>query len=453
MGRRWRLVALGLAAALSGTAARAAAAPVREVDVRAEVGFLAGEALAGRGSATRDEAIAAAYVASLFQGFGLTPAPGMGGWFQTARVVKPRLVGAARLSVEGREVGGTTLLFGANGDIAGPGVLFTDPDSLKLPAAEVVVAASPASPILLTQAALSKHVKLLILAGSPGTDAYYRIQGGTPQMAAYLEGAPAQGTAVITVPPAEMAALSAAARAGGRFSLALPRMETPVSTTTNVIGYLAGTDPGAGVILVSAHLDHLGVLANGTVMPGANDDASGMVGVIELARALAAGQRPRRGVLFVGFGSEEIGQYGAKTFVAHPPVPLAGIAAAVELEMIGLPDPKLPKGSLFLTGSDRSTLRELLVARGAPLAADTHPEQHYFERSDNYPLAQAGVVAHTAAGWTTPPSYHQPSDTAARLDFGYLVGAIRALAGPIRRLADSDARPAWAGAGRPPAGD
>ena len=73
---------------------------VQQAWVSAHENFLAGEALQGRGSATRDEAIAAAYVAAQFEGFGLTPAPGMTSYFQTASVTRITPSGAARLTVE-----------------------------------------------------------------------------------------------------------------------------------------------------------------------------------------------------------------------------------------------------------------------------------------------------------------------------------------------------------------
>nr|WP_246152669.1 M28 family peptidase [Sphingomonas montanisoli] len=70
---------------------------------------------------------------------------------------------------------------------------------------------------------------------------------------------------------------------------------------------------------MSAHLDHLGQVGDGPVMHGANDDASGTTAVLELAHALASGKPHRRGILFVGYGSEEMGHFGSAYFAAHPP--------------------------------------------------------------------------------------------------------------------------------------
>jgi Zn-dependent M28 family amino/carboxypeptidase len=219
--------------------------------------------------------------------------------------------------------------------------------------------------------------------------------------------------------------------------------------TTNAIGYLKGSDPAAGTLLFSAHLDHLGVRPDGTIMHGANDDASGTTAVLELAQALASGKQPRRSILFVCYGSEEIGEYGSTYFGEHPPVPLDRIVANVEFEMIGAQDPKLPTNTLMMTGFDRSNLGAALKQHGALVTGDPYPEQHFFERSDNYALALKGVVAHTVSGWAVTPTYHQPTDTFANLNIPFMTNAIRSLVAPAEWLANSDFVPAWKPGGRP----
>ena len=91
----------------------------------------------------------------------------------------------------------------------------------------------------------------------------------------------------------------------------------------------------------------------------------------------------------------------------------------------------------------------MLKQHGALLGPDPYPEQHFFERSDNYALALKGVVAHTAAGWGTPPTYHQPDDDLQHLDLSFMTAAIQSLVEPVRWLADSDFTPAWNKDGQP----
>ncbi len=238
----------------------------------------------------------------------------------------------------------------------------------------------------------------------------------------------------------------------GRQRLRLTADGTGERRTFNAIGYLQGTDAGAGTILLTAHLDHLGVgkaVDGDTIYNGANDDASGTTAVLELAHALASGPRLRRSVLFVCYGSEEAGELGSTWFAAHPPVSLTSLVANLEFEMIGAQDPKMPRGVMLLTGWERSNLGPTLKAHGALLGPDPYPEQHFFQRSDNYALALKGVVAHTAAGWGTVPTYHQPNDDLKHLNVPFMTAAIQSLIEPVRWLAMSDFKPEWNAGGKP----
>ena len=224
--------------------------------------------------------------------------------------------------------------------------------------------------------------------------------------------------------------------------------------TWNALGMLPGSDPAAGneVVLLTAHLDHLGIgeAVNGdSIYNGADDDASGTTAVLELARTLSRGQRPRRSILFVLFGSEELGGYGNQYFLEHPPVPLTQIVANLEVEMIGRPDPALPNKTLWLTGYERSNLGPMLASHGAAISADPHPDQHFFQRSDNYSLAKKGIVAQTVSSFGLHKDYHQPSDEISKIDFDFLSHSIESMVSPIRWLANSTWRPEWNAGGKP----
>jgi Zn-dependent M28 family amino/carboxypeptidase len=225
-------------------------------------------------------------------------------------------------------------------------------------------------------------------------------------------------------------------------------------TTTNVIGILRGSDAKLTkeTILLSAHLDHLGIgrEVNGdSIYNGADDDASGVTAVLELADALAAGPRPKRTVVFALFGSEEIGGYGARYFQEHPPVPVESFVANLEFEMIGRPDAAVAPHTLWLTGYERSNLGAALAAHGARLVADPHPEQNFFRRSDNYVLAMKGIIAHTVSSYGLHGDYHQPSDDLAHVDFAHMTEAIESMVEPVRWLVNSDFKPQWSKDGRP----
>jgi hypothetical protein len=220
-------------------------------------------------------------------------------------------------------------------------------------------------------------------------------------------------------------------------------------TTRNVIGVLPGSDPKLKkqVILLSAHMDHMGVIPeealNGdSIFNGADDDASGVAAVLELARSLA-GSKPKRTVMFVLFGSEELGGYGAKYFLDHPPVPLSSMVANLEFEMIGRPDAAIAKDALWLTGFERSNLGPVLAKHGARLVQDPHPDQKFFTRSDNYALAKRGVVAHTVSSFGLHKEYHRPNDDVAHLDLDHMADAIGSMIVPVKWLVNSSFKPRW----------
>jgi hypothetical protein len=238
----------------------------------------------------------------------------------------------------------------------------------------------------------------------------------------------------------------------------LSRFEaTPRKETWNAIAVLRGCDPklNSEVILLTAHLDHLGVAAspiNGdSIYNGADDDASGITAVLALARLFATAPRPKRSVVFALFGSEEIGGFGARAFLASPPTPLPSIVASLEFEMIGRPDPAVPAGTLWLTGYERSTLGPELARHGAHLVQDPHPQEQFFERSDNIALARQGVIAHTVSSFGLHADYHRPTDELKTIDFVHMTNAIASMVAPIRWLTDSSWKPTWNPGGRPEA--
>jgi Peptidase family M28 len=229
----------------------------------------------------------------------------------------------------------------------------------------------------------------------------------------------------------------------------------PRKETWNAVGVLRGTTLPNEVILLTAHLDHLGIgpadASGDTLYNGADDDASGTTAVLTLAHILADGPRPKRTIVFALFGSEELGGFGNRAFLAHPPLPLTEIVANLEFEMIGRPDPTVSPGTLWLTGFDRSDLGPELAKHGAHLVNDPHPAQKFFQRSDNYALARQGIIAHTVSSYGLHHDYHQPSDELGTIDFAHMTRAIASMIGPIRWLADTTWKPMWNPGGRPEA--
>ena len=222
----------------------------------------------------------------------------------------------------------------------------------------------------------------------------------------------------------------------------------------NVIGMIPGSDPALRheAIVVGAHYDHLGIgraVDGDSIYNGADDDASGSVAVLEIARALARGPAPRRTIVFFLATGEEVGMLGTRWYLQHPVVPIDSTAAGFFVEMIGRPDSLAGgPGRAWLTGYERSTVGRMLAEAGVPLVPDPRPAQNFFERSDNTPFARLGVPAHVISSFNLHRDYHQPTDEVDRVDFTHMAAVIQASIDAVRLLADGP-RPTWNPGGRP----
>ncbi len=222
----------------------------------------------------------------------------------------------------------------------------------------------------------------------------------------------------------------------------------------NIIGVVRGTDPVMRdqIVIFAAHYDHLGIgkPVNGdSIYNGADDDASGVATVLEIARAFAHGPKPKRTVVFMATTGEEEGTLGTRWYVNHPVFPLSQMIAEMEVEMTGRPDSLAGgEGKAWMTGYNRSTMGSLLKAEGIPIVADPYPAQQFFERSDNIVFALKGIPAHTLSSYNLHADYHQPSDDIAGIDFAHVTAVARAAVSAARILANGPA-PVWNPGGQP----
>jgi hypothetical protein len=191
------------------------------------------------------------------------------------------------------------------------------------------------------------------------------------------------------------------------------------------------------------------VVQRDSVFNGADDDASGVTAVIEIARQLATGPRPKRTIVFAATTGEEIGLVGTRWYINHPVVPNAAIVANLEIEMIGRPDSLAGgAGRAWLTGYERSTMGEMLAAAGIPIVPDRRPQQNFFLRSDNIAFARMGIPAHTLSSFNLHGDYHQVTDDIAAVNWPHMAGVINAAVAAVRMLANGPA-PQWKPGGRP----
>ena len=206
-------------------------------------------------------------------------------------------------------------------------------------------------------------------------------------------------------------------------------------TANNVLGYLEGSDLKEELVIISAHYDHEGI-QDGVIYYGADDNASGTTGVLEIARAFtqakAEGNGPRRSILFMGFTGEEKGLLGSNYYSQHPVFPLENTVVDINTDMIGRIDDKHIDGNhnyIHVIGADKLS-SELHAINEKANATYTQLELDYmyndpqdpmriYYRSDHYNFAKYGIpVIFYFNG--LHPDYHQPSDTADKINFELL---------------------------------
>jgi Zn-dependent M28 family amino/carboxypeptidase len=233
---------------------------------------------------------------------------------------------------------------------------------------------------------------------------------------------------------------------------------------------LKGTNAQEGVV-ITAHWDHFGVRAAqpgeapdaDRINNGAYDNASGCAGVLAMAQAMArAGAPPGRSIYFVFTTAEESGLLGSEYFAAHPPLPIAQVAANINVDGANY----LGKTrDIVMLGAERSSLgttfAEIAAARGRVVGEDTHPERGYFFRSDHFPLAKAGVPALSLSEPKTfegpnaaallakqeaynGKDYHQPSDEYdPAWDFSGAAEDVKLLTAVAWQVAAAPAKPTY----------
>lgn len=202
--------------------------------------------------------------------------------------------------------------------------------------------------------------------------------------------------------------------------------------TENVMGFLEGTDKKDEVIVISAHLDHIGISADGQINNGADDDGSGTVSILELAEAFskakAEGHGPRRSILFMTVTGEEKGLWGSEYYTSNPVIPLANTVCDLNIDMIGRIDvahkdnPKY----VYVIGSDKLSSELHAIGEAAnekyinykldyTFNNPSDPNRFYY-RSDHYNFAKNKVpVIFYFTG--VHEDYHRPGDDVEKIMF------------------------------------
>ena len=466
----------------------AAAETITEDDVMRRVRAIAADSMMGRDTPSPGLERTAGYVASEFQRAGLRPAGEEGSYLQRFAVTRWTVDtgrsaveftangsrGVARIGTDARVVlgaipsapvqGSVLLLTGSDRAIARAGARVKDQIILL-----VIDFSNPISPALnqrIVDLARAGPRAVVILSNRDSVTFSQRLAtAARPRLTRDLEPVSEEGAPVVEVHERALGPVLAAAGLdpallrrqdhqrmvpGLAIELRLERRVIAQANVPNVVGILEGSDPTLRreYVVYSAHIDHIGV-SHGqadSVNNGADDNASGVAGLLELVEAFSQpGARPKRSLLFLAPSGEEDGLLGSAHFTEHPTVPLRQVVANLNMDLVG----RNWRDSVIVVGLEQSdlggTLR--LVVRAHPELrmtpiADRWPEERIFYRSDHYNFARKGVpILFFTSG--THADYHQPSDEPQTLDGEKAARLVRLLFYVGAAVADKISRPQW----------
>ncbi len=218
-------------------------------------------------------------------------------------------------------------------------------------------------------------------------------------------------------------------------------------TTRNIVGFLPGADEKLRdeIIIVGAHYDHVGYIRNApadqdSIFNGADDNASGTVGVMLLAKAFALEKkRPRRSILFITFAGEEKGLFGSTSYVENPLFPLRNTVAMFNFDMIGRNHPD----SLCVRGSKTSPmLRKILIKENKKIGFKLSiGEDNIFRGTSDYRPFMKKHIPVLYLHSNEHEDLHKVTDHADKIDYDKLAQVVRLAFRTIWHLADNDARP------------
>ena len=488
----------------SPAAARAAAESIAAADVRDRIAVIADDSMLGRATPSAGLDKTAASVADAFRGFGLAPAGDSGTFIQRytirlAQVDTTSFVMAMGHGAHGHWALGrdAALLFGQPPaqPVTGPVVLVAGvpADTARafgdVPlAGAIVVQVAPARrldndllPVIQKAAAGGARAWIVVTAlprsmfagmARNSVEPQYEISGpgvlGPLPISIYLVRDSAAMDVLHTAGEDVGALLADSAPPGVRalpgFSATVDVRRTVLSESAapNTIGVLEGSDPRLRheYVFFTGHMDHIGVPSSGegcapagadTICNGADDDASGAIGVVELARAFSRLEpRPRRSLVFMTVSGEERGLWGSGYYVAHPAVPLDSTVADLNTDMIG----RNPSDGVMAIGKEQSSLGPLVdsVAALHPelrirVLGDTMPQERLFYRSDHFNFARHGVpILFFTTGLHA--DYHRPTDSVDKIDADQEARILRLVFYLGLDVADAPGAPVWDPASR-----
>jgi len=446
---------------------------VSKANIAAHLKFISSDALQGRDTPSQGLEVAAEYLRTQLELYGVKPLPEYPDYFQPVdmkKVIKPKS-GEVKVDTSSFVLNDDLLLItGGDLDFMGGFVVLKHATEEEISAADVegkVIVCKTGDgqdPSIRKWFGLSDEKKALATkAGAKGLIELYNSQYVPWQLlVSYLgndrvildNGEESNQLPSIWINDADRRASGAFANEGS-LTVDITGAETERFTVNNVVGYVEGKDDElkADYVAYSAHYDHIGIgIADSTgdnINNGARDNGIGTVTVLEAAKNLAL-YPTKRSSLFVLFAGEEKGLLGSQWFVDHSPIPLNEIVFCFNSDNGGYNNTSMAT----VIGRDRTTAKDLLIGAIETyglIAGDdeNYKEQGLFDRSDNVSFAKKGIPAPSfgmgvdAFDERIMATYHQPSDEFETVDMDYLYTFYRAYVLAGRLIGNMKETPFW----------
>ncbi len=455
--------------------------------LEAHLRFLASDELQGRRTGEMGNNIAARYIASYFEAFGLKKAPGLDGYYQTFFLEKAAPPQSASLTLDGKAYAfgedflilsgdaadlNTEAVFAGHGwvdaeadrddykglDVKGK-VVFVLPGTSDDEDRREAIAAGAAKRKIAAERGAAALIELYRIDQFPWN--FFRRSYARERLEV-LEGDPMEEDARLVYgffkEPSPNPIVALQAGKAMKINLKTDAARREVVPTQNVIGIVEGTDPELKneYVLLTAHYDHVGVGKQGggayteqdSIFNGARDNGMGTVAVLAAAEALSQAP-PKRSIILLAVTGEEVGLLGSRYYADYPLIPLEKIIFNFNVDTGGYNNTKV----VGIVGHGRTGTDELLDAGLSPfgLKVDPNPapEQGLFDRSDNVAFARKGVPCLTfTPGFIAFDAellkyYHQVADNPDTIDYDYLHKFCQAYAHSARQVADRREKPFW----------
>jgi len=234
----------------------------------------------------------------------------------------------------------------------------------------------------------------------------------------------------------------------GSFAQDIPGKAPGEIAGRNIGGVIEGSDPALKDqwVILSAHYDHLGV-RDGVLYPGADDNASSVAMMLEVARSLVEGKAaPKRSIAFIGFDLEENGLWGSRYFTQHPPMPLEDVAVFMTADLLGRSLGGVGGSFVFVIGGETApALRPVVetASQDEPIRVGLlGADLLVIDRSDYGPF-RARKIPYLFFSCGESPQYHSPRDVPETLDYPKLEAISRMIARIVRAAASDAERPSW----------